>query len=194
MTFDGIFIALILGFIRGGSLRSFADIRLKFGWVFPVLLAFEVLIFLFENSIAWVGEWSNYLIIIVYLIGLGFLWMNRHQQGFLLIFIGVLLNFLVIAFNVGRMPVSLDAALIVDPEYKEILQAGLYAKHQVLTDGTVFRFLGDIIPLPNPYPLKKVMSLGDVVMNIGVFIFIQNLMLNHKKKDDSIGTLEEATS
>jgi hypothetical protein len=194
MTFDGIFIALILGFIRGGSLRSFADIRLKYGWVFPLLLAFQFIMFSFQNSIAWVGNWSNYFIIIVYLIGLGFVWMNRHQQGFLLIFIGVLLNFIVIVVNGGRMPVSLDAAVLIDPAFKEILQTGLYAKHQVLMDGTIFGFLGDIIPLPDPYPLKKVISLGDVVMNVGIFIFIQNLMLNHKKKDDSIDTLEEATS
>jgi hypothetical protein len=194
MTFDGIFLALILGFIRGGNLRSFADIRLKYGWVFPVLLALQFLMFSFQNSSAWVGNWSNYFIIIVYLIGLGFVWMNRQQQGFLLIFIGVLLNFIVIAFNGGRMPVSLDAAVLIDPSFKEILQSGLYAKHQVLTDRTIFGFLGDIIPLPNPYPLKKVMSLGDVVMNVGIFIFIQNLMLNHKNKDNSIATLEEATT
>jgi hypothetical protein len=57
------------------------------------------------------------------------------------------------------------------------LKEGLYAKHQILTESSNLGFLGDIIPLTHPYPREQVISIGDVIMNIGIFIFIHRLMM-----------------
>lgn len=191
MVYDGIIISIILGFFRGGSLRSFADLRLKFGWMFPILLGLEFFVFVTQNRVAWVASISTYLFITVYVIGLLFLWLNRHQSGFWIIWIGVFLNFVVMIANGGRMPVSLDAAAVLDPEFAAYLKDGLYAKHQILTEASRFGFLGDIIPLTHPYPREQVISIGDVIMNIGIFIFIQWLMLLGKKNKASVTPLEE---
>jgi hypothetical protein len=185
MVFDGIVISAILGLLRGGSFRSFSGLRLKYGWIFPVLLAVQLIVFITQNKLAWIAAISSYLFIAVYMIGLLFLWMNRNQNGFMLIWIGVLLNFIVMIANGGRMPVSLDAAVILDPAFTTYLKEGLYAKHQILTDASIFGFLGDIIPISSPYPKEQVISIGDVIMNIGIFIFIQHLMLQHKAKKTS---------
>jgi hypothetical protein len=103
----------------------------------------------------------------------------------MLIWLGVLLNFIVMIANSGRMPVSLDAAAILDPAFTTYLKEGLYAKHQILTDASLFGFLGDIIPITHPYPREQVISIGDVIMNIGSFLFIQHLMLQYKAKKTS---------
>ncbi|TCZ76333.1 hypothetical protein E0485_14130 [Paenibacillus albiflavus] len=182
MVFDGIVISIILALIRGGSFRSFADLRLKGGWIFPILLIVQIVIFNLQSQIAWIASLSNYAFIAVYVIGLLFLWLNRHQSGFIVIFIGVLLNFIVMAANGGRMPVSLEAATILDPYFGQIIQEGVYAKHQLLTDASWFGFLGDIIPITKPYPRDQVISIGDVVMNVGIFLFIQKLMLTKNDK------------
>ena len=182
MVFDGIVISIIVALIRGGSFRSFADLRLKSGWIFPILLIVQLVIFNLQNQISWIASLSNYAFIAVYVIGLLFLWLNRHHTGFIVIFIGVLLNFIVMAANGGRMPVSLEAATILDPYFAQVIQEGVYAKHQLLTDASWFGFLGDIIPITKPYPRDQVISIGDVVMNIGIFLFIQKLMLTKNDK------------
>jgi hypothetical protein len=114
--------------------------------------------------------------------------MNRKNPGFLLILIGVFLNFLVMALNGGRMPVSLDAASVLDPGYIEVLKESLYAKHTMLTSSTYLGFLGDVIPISDPYPRTQIISIGDIIMNIGIFFFIQYLMVHHPmaKKVDTL--------
>jgi hypothetical protein len=105
--------------------------------------------------------------------------MNQKNTGFKLIFIGVFLNFLVMVLNGGRMPVSVEAAAVLDPGYIEVLKDSLYAKHTMLTSSTYLGFLGDVIPISDPYPRTQVISVGDIVMNIGIFFFIQYLMVQH---------------
>lgn len=179
MVFDGIIISFIVGFFRKGNLRALSQLKLKWGWVFPLLLVVQLAVFMFQNDFKFLGQVSGSIYILVYIIGLLFLFLNRNNPGFLLILIGVFLNFLVMVINGGRMPVSLDAASVLEPGYVEALKQSLYAKHQMLTDSTKLGFLGDIIPLSKPYPRTQIISIGDVIMNIGIFIFIQYLMLNN---------------
>ncbi|WP_144550220.1 DUF5317 domain-containing protein [Bacillus sp. X1(2014)] len=188
MVFDGIIISFIVGFLRKGNLRALAKLKLKWGWIFPLLLVVELAVFMFQNDSKFLGQISGSIYIVVYVLGLLFLFMNRKNPGFILILFGVFLNFLVMMMNGGRMPVSLVAASILDPGYLDVLKEQLYAKHTSLTESTKLGFLGDIIPITDPYPRTQIISIGDVVMNIGAFLFIQYLMLSHpvaKKKHDA---------
>ncbi|WP_078543802.1 DUF5317 domain-containing protein [Litchfieldia alkalitelluris] len=182
MVFDGIIIAVIVAFFRKGNLRGLSTLKLKSGWVFPLLLLIQIFIFTFQNKITLLGIMSNYMFILIYIVGMFFLWINRHYKGFTIILIGVFLNFLVMAVNGGRMPVSLDAASILDPMYAEALKTSLYGKHTAIIESTKLAFLGDIIPLSAPYPKQQVISIGDVVMNFGIFLFIQYIMVDFNKK------------
>lgn len=185
MVFDGIILAILIALFRGGAFTNLADMKLKAKWVFPTLLVIQLIIFLTQSHFDVIGQYSNYIFLLIYITGLLFLWINRHQHGFKLIFIGVLLNFIVMAVNGGRMPVSAEAASILDPFFIEVLQNGLYAKHTLVTESTKLALLGDIIPLSAPYPKEQVISIGDVVMNIGVFFSIQNIMVPQKIKDST---------
>lgn len=185
MVFDGIIIAIVIALFRGGTFSNLADIKLKAKWIFPVLLAMQVIVFFTQSKYEIIGAFSNYIFILIYVVGLIFLWMNRHHTGFMVIFIGVLMNFVVMALNGGRMPVSAEAASILDPYFIEALKSGLYGKHELITESTRFALLGDIIPLSAPYPKEQVISIGDVIMNIGVFIFIQKIMVKQKIKKES---------
>ncbi|WP_462410802.1 DUF5317 domain-containing protein [Neobacillus sp. Marseille-QA0830] len=194
MVFDGIIISFIVGLLRKGNLRGMAHLNLKWGWIFPLLLAIEFVIFTFQNDSSFLGDISGYIYIAVYVLGLIFLYINRHNRGFLFIFIGVFLNFLVMVLNGGRMPVSEHAAAVLDPGYIEALKESLYAKHALLTSSTHLGFLGDVIPISDPYPRTQIISIGDIIMNIGIFFFIQYLMVHHplsksKKADPSVTSL-----
>jgi hypothetical protein len=190
MVFDGIIFSLLVGFFRKGNLIGFAQLKLKWGWVFPILLVVQLVVFTFQNDYDFLALASNYIFIAVYVIGLLFLFLNRDHPGFTIILIGVFLNFIVMAANGGRMPVSLNAASILEPGYLDILKEQLYAKHAVLTEATRLGFLGDIIPITDPYPRTQIISIGDIIMNIGVFIFIQHLMLKHSNGKKRILSLK----
>ncbi|MFJ7727771.1 DUF5317 domain-containing protein [Neobacillus sp. NPDC097160] len=179
MVFDGIIVSFIVGFLRKGNLRALAQLKLKWGWIFPLLLVVQLAVFMLQNDSKFLGQISGSIYIVVYVLGLLFLYINRHNPGFILILLGVFLNFLVMVLNGGRMPVSMDAAKILDPAYVEILKESLYAKHTMLTASTHLGFLGDVIPISDPYPRTQIISIGDIVMNIGIFFFIQYLMVRH---------------
>jgi hypothetical protein len=76
----------------------------------------------------------------------------------------------------------------LDPGYIEVLKESLYAKHTMLTSSTYLGFLGDVIPISDPYPRTQIISIGDIIMNIGIFFFIQYLMVHHPmaKKVDTL--------
>ncbi|MFB5762322.1 DUF5317 domain-containing protein [Paenibacillus medicaginis] len=186
MVYDGVLLGLITGLFRGGfrqGLTGLSHIRLVAGWIFPLLLLVQLGIFYLQEDSAFLASINGYLFMAVYVAGLVFLWLNRHQPGFLIILIGVFLNFLVMAVNGGRMPVSLTASYVLGPYYVELLQSGeVISKHFMMNDSTRLSFLGDIIPLSAPYPRTQVISVGDVVMNVGIFLFIQRVMVVKKKK------------
>lgn len=177
MVYDGIILALLIALFRGGKISHLSEVKFKMGWIFPILFIFQILIFSLQNEIEWIGTYSDVFFISVYIIGLAFLWMNRGLPGFLTILMGVGLNFCVMAVNGGRMPVSPEAANVIDPLYLEALKTSLYAKHELITHSTKIAFLGDVIPLSAPYPKEQVISIGDIIMNVGVFLFIQKALV-----------------
>ena len=189
MVVDGLVLSVIVGFFRKGNLKWLANPLFKWGWIFPLLLVIQLLVFYLQNSLSFIAEISQFVYIFVYLLGLFFLWVNRHHKGFNILLVGVLLNFLVIFFNGGRMPVSEEAASVLDPIYIDALKNSLYAKHTLLTESTNLAFLGDIIPISSPYPKTQVISIGDVIMNIGIFLFIQDKMVD-KRQDSSPNRLK----
>lgn len=66
------------------------------------------------------------------------------------------------------MPVKLPAV------YEPAFDLG----HTLLVAETKMKFLSDIIFIGPPYPLPKILSLGDLFLIVGVFWFIQQIMVN----------------
>jgi hypothetical protein len=194
MAFDGIIFGLLVGFLRRGSLKGFLNIRLRYGWIFPFLLLIQFVIYAFQSSHQWVAEISTYTFMLVYVVGFIFLWINRKEMGFFVVLVGAFLNFLVMLVNGGRMPVSLEAAeAVLDPFYAETLRNGIiYGKHVAMTAHTHLSFLGDIIPLTKPYYKHQVVSIGDIVESIGIFVYIQKVMLNGRRNALSVIPAEQA--
>jgi hypothetical protein len=193
MVYDGIVIGLIVGFIRAGwrnGLAALSQIRIKGGWIFPLLLGIQFLLYFLHGKISIIEKYNGYMFMIVYVAGLYMLWLNRKEKGFWWIFAGVALNFIVMLVNGGKMPVSVEAAASVfDPIYVHVLTDGMaVSKHMALDNSTLLPFLGDIIPITTPYPISHVISIGDVVMNIGIFIFLQNVMLVQKLRTSFVET------
>ncbi len=111
-----------------------------------------------------------------YLAALAVLWQNRSHPWALVILVGVGLNALVLALNMGRMPVS-DRALagvthIIDPQ---AASADLDARHFIVGPGTRLPQLGDVVAV-GAWGVGVVLSPGDVVMAIGLAGLVQREM------------------
>lgn len=172
-----IFIVLIIvilsglvGKIRGGSFERLADLQIRgISWAFMALGLRLASAFLAAKGIEII-----FLQIIAYCLFAYVLWSNLNLPGMKLFALGTLLNFVVIIANGGMMPVSAQAiALAGLPE-----PAGT---HMLLTAETKLWFLADIIPLPVPF-LARVISIGDILIYVGIFYFMQKKMLPAPKE------------
>lgn len=185
MVYDGILIGLLAGFIRAGwrnGLKALSQIHIRGGLIFPILLLVQFTLYFFHERFEVIEKYNGYMFMLIYIVGLYVLWLNRKEKGFWWIFVGVGLNFIVMLVNGGKMPVSIEAAAaVLDPIYVQILQEGTaVSKHIALNESTLLPFLGDIIPLTSPYPRTQVISVGDIIMNVGIFIYLQHVMLQQK--------------
>lgn len=180
MVYDGIILGLIVGLMRGGFLQGLsglARMKLRAGWIFPILLLAQMIVYIGQAKIDWLEQVSGIIFVVIYIAGQVFLWINRNQKGFKILLAGVFMNFVVIMANGGRMPVSKEMVEISSPESVAMLVEGTSnTKHTLMTEVTRFPLFGDVIPITWPYPIPQVISVGDIVMNVGIFLFLVHLL------------------
>lgn len=159
-------LSVLIGFVRGGRLQL--NLQLKHVWTAPLALSLQVATMLIPGTAA-----ALVIMIVSYSLLLYCLVINHEHQSLRVLLLGVLLNFIVIAANGGRIPVDMDVARQVGVDVQAVLD-GTDFKHAAITESSRLTFLGDVIPLPAP--ISKVASIGDVVVFVGLFLLIQDLM------------------
>ena len=181
-------LGLISGFIRtkisGGQMRTITLRRL---WL--VFVAFTPQFFAFyfppiqkhipDNWIPFILIGSQFLLLI-------FAWVNRKVEGFQLLRLGLLCNFIVIVLNRGFMPITPEnAQKLIPPGSGLILElgkrVGLGKDILLVKENTVLWFLGDVFTLPPwmRYPLA--FSIGDILISMGAFWLLWELGRPQKK-------------
>ncbi len=96
---------------------------------------------------------------------------NYKNFGLLIVGAGFLLNAIPIILN-GKMPVSESALLKTADTYKfDLIARGRSLSHGIFEDPVMY-ILSDIIPISSPYPIPKVISIGDLVISIGIVVYI----------------------
>lgn len=152
--------------ISGGRLSRLADLELRCAWAAPLALGLQVLII----TVAPGGNSSMHAAAHLGTYGLGglFLWANRHLRGARLIATGAIANTVAIAVNAGIMPASVTAQRIAGLATGTGFQNSAHLAHPHLL------WLGDIIPVPGPWPLGNVLSIGDLVIYAGMLVLLHN--------------------
>jgi hypothetical protein len=106
------------------------------------------------------------------LLGL-FTWLNRRVPGMKTLLVGLALNFIVIAYNGGFMPIApYTAGQLVPAEARADLQPGerFGAKDVILApEETRFEWLADRFLTPGGLSYRAAFSLGDVFIAFGAF-------------------------
>lgn len=180
MVIDGMLISILVGYLRKGRLKNFENIEVKAWYLLFIGGIIQVIAMRFSIQTSDFGNFiksiffelhllSYFLILLTMLIQFKEHWAKAFA-------VGTFLNGLVIAFNSGKMPVKLPNGL------NDQFDMG----HTLLTQTTRFPFLADIFYLPKPYPLPKILSVGDVFLLIGAFVFVQYAMRSKSEKSNQI--------
>jgi hypothetical protein len=173
MVFEYLVIAIFIGFARKGSITKLSETNIKLWYLFVASFLIQGLSMYFYQSSSFIASIYPVLIIGSYLLIMYAIWSNRSLNGFKFFGLGTFLNFLVIAVNGGRMPVSTEALESVGlSTYIPKLLEGV-TKHQIITNETRLWFLADVIPIQPPLALgSSVISVGDIFITLGVAWFI----------------------
>jgi Family of unknown function (DUF5317) len=159
-------LAVGVGLLFGGRVAGIGSLRLQHREVLALALVVQVTAWVL-GTVSAVG-YALGVTVAALAAGI-FCARNLAVPGVPLMTLGLALNFLVVAAN-GAMPVSLAAAQRAGLDVAGLL-AGASPRHEVVTDETVFSWLGDVVPVALPWR-PEVVSIGDVLLAAGLALLI----------------------
>ncbi len=176
MILESFVLALIVGFIRRGSLRNLERMPLRRSYLFVIgfVLAGAILSLIIRGGDPSLVRYARLVNIAQYLVLLVAIGLNLHIRAMIGVGIGTFLNFLVLTANGGLMPVSrqaLHAAGLTD------IIRNYAVRHVILTPQTRLWLLSDIFPVRLfGYVCSQVISVGDIIISLCIFYMIQHYM------------------
>jgi Family of unknown function (DUF5317) len=167
-------IGVLLGLGLGGSFRNLADVQIRFWPAIPVAVLLQVVPLPAlggrPGQVVPVGMLLASLVIL-FLVAVA----NWRLYGFVVIAVGVLMNFVVIGANHG-MPVSRDAVLAAGGADRiDELPREPGSRHHLASGEDSLMFLGDVIGIRPPFGV--VVSVGDLLTYGGATAFVVAAML-----------------
>ena len=149
--------------LAGGRLGALAELRPRAVWA--VLLAAAI-----QVGITQIAGGSHELHVVLhvlsYVLDAYFLFANRRLAGVPLVGVGAALNLLAIVTNGGVMPADAAALRISGIASRPGFDNSAVLAHPHLA------FLGDIIPVPGPWPIGNVLSVGDLIIFLGALVVL----------------------
>lgn len=170
MLIETVILALFVSLISGGKLSRLGELVFREIWLVPLAL-------LIQSAVYWAAvrgiglgpSWvSPMLDTGSYFLLLFFTLRNRSLPGMRWLTLGILLNTLVIGLNGGVMPV--DPSFLPETS-RNILFEG-QGTHGLMTSSTQLGFLADQFYLDILGLRKQVFSVGDIFIDIGVFLLV----------------------
>lgn len=186
-------LAVVIGLVTGGRLRELAHIPLRHVWLVWIAFLLQFLLAFLPADL----RQTLRLPIVGLAFALAVAWVvlmwpplsHWLRVALVLVVAGWAMNFVVISLNNG-MPVSAETLERVGLPTENI-ESGDLSKHVKLDDDTELSWLGDVIPLPLFGPLRKAISLGDVVMLLGLLLFIP---VGMRPREDALAQDSEISS
>jgi hypothetical protein len=152
--------------LTGGRLARLIDLRLRRGPAALGALALQVVI----TTLAATGSTGLHELLHVasYALAGACILANRRITGLPILALGAALNCVAIAANYGIMPASARAMRLAG-----LAPAKHFANSAPLAHPHLLA-LGDVIPIPGPWPLGNVMSIGDILVIAGLLVTLHH--------------------
>jgi Family of unknown function (DUF5317) len=150
--------------LAGGRLSRLLDIQVHGVWAVLLAVAIQVGI----SNVAPGGSHVLHagLNVLSYLLDAYFIFANRRLAGVPLVAIGAALNVLAITTNGGVMPANAVALRTAGITARAGFDNSAALAHPHLA------FLGDVFPVPGPWPIGNVLSAGDLIILLGALILL----------------------
>jgi hypothetical protein len=150
--------------LAGGRLSALSELDLRAVWAAIGAAVIQVLIVTVlpggSHGLHVALHVGSYALVALFLVA------NRHVTGIPLIALGAALNVIVIAANGGVMPAASAALRIAGIGQSEDFANSAALDHPRLLP------LGDVIPVPGPWPIGNVLSVGDLLIFAGALILL----------------------
>lgn len=176
-------LALLLGLILvGGRVSNLASVNVKWGWLAPVAFLMQAYLIFFPAERAGdVLAPRSLLLVASHVLLFVVIWQNRHLSGIKVIGLGLLLNFVVMIVNGGFMPITPETLVQIGYDGNTSqLETGYIVgrtKNVVVEPGeATLWFLSDIMVIPRPFPIPTALSVGDLLIVMGVVFFLREAM------------------
>ncbi len=163
--------SLAVGFLRGGDLKRLAQADLK-GWWF-YLTGFLLQVAIMSATFSLLERIRGLVYSLSFLFLIVGSWLDRNLDGAWWIVAGLIMNGMVISSNGGKMPIY-----VVPAYFRDDAQA---RTHLPITDSTRLWFLGDVIRFPLFGKHHLLLSPGDVLVAVGAFAVVQQLMVPRRR-------------
>lgn len=186
MLIEAVILSVIIGLIRGGKIKGLKRFSRKSLWFLIIGIVIQGSIIIMNNlvefkSIGKILTYSKELVILSYILILLGIIGNYTCRPLWIALIGYIMNFIPLVANNWKKPILIEGLQLTKNKglikIIENRQAGLYTP---LIEGVKYPVLGNYIVFSKPYLLAKVVSLGDFIIGIGIFILIQDLMKNNR--------------
>ena len=164
-------VGALVAWSLGGRPSLLAQVRLRFVWLIFASLAVQVASFtpaardLPASSIPRL-HLASYALLILFTV------VNARRSGFWLLGFGLFANALAIASNGGFMPVSLSAWVASGHPAAAIMGMGESDNNVLMGAHTHLAFLGDRFALPAAVPFATALSIGDLLIVVGMTAFL----------------------
>ncbi len=187
MFVEAVILGLIISFFIRGRITNLVELNIR-GWY---LIFISVILTLSPIFLANFDKFEKILPIVMFLallIMLVVVGLNYDKKGFLIILIGGLFNIIVMLFFSFKMPVAMDSLKGTALEYLiDDINAGRIINYTLIKGPGLLKYFSKFIIIPN-YPFAKVISIGDIIISIGIIRFIvgESRRTNFLKKSKMI--------
>ena len=123
-----------------------------------------------------------------YVAAIAVLWQNRRHPWIPVVLAGLVLNTVVMWLNGGRMPLSGAAVAAAAQGIAAPAWSFTDPRHVIATPGAPLAALGDAFPI-RVGGYAAVVSLGDLLMSLGLAGFVQRHMAKSRAPEPSFPTL-----
>jgi len=177
MIVEAILIGIFIGLIRKGSISRLKHFDMNLSPLLMVSMLSIVTIVVMNlgkldmNSNIYTGFLiGSYALIIIVL------FFNLDTRYMFLPLVGSIMNFICLCFNNFKIPVRSDIILnMYGKDFYNLFEAG-NIKFITAAEGATMNFFGKLISPEKYYFYNVVLSVGDILILIGLILIIQNVM------------------
>lgn len=176
MFFYAVLIGLLIGRLRKGKFEKIGYLRIKYPLLIVSGIIIQISIFILKLGLTDIQSIiPDILLVASYIVLLVGMILNVSISYMYLVLTGAALNFIMMILNGFRTGITLNAAKAVySQEIIELLISGNIRYFTIISEDKFY--MGGFIPLSRIFLYPAIMTIGDVILYIGMILMIQKIM------------------